>query len=331
MDMKKLISATLLIPLILFSSLLVAETEDELEKRINNLEINVQVLREQNMSFRNSTVEQINNNELLNIERSSLKKEKLENSLIEEIYKLKLAQATDIYDLKNTFYDYVISIIIGLFAILITLYLILESKITGITETKANEFIQKQRNIEQVDMYSADAISMYDLYEVESDILQLAINKNKDTDEIKARQKYYLDRAITLSEWAKNAADSLPEKEHPKYNLLKGRANNNYICFLLERGDSNDKKQAIDSSQIAYKLSLHEEAGHNWYRWRETFASVLTKWGTTEEKTRAKKVIELLCDNRSLDNLPWKRKIYQKYLKEYSDLNVSDQEVKTSP
>jgi len=300
MDINKLLSSVVLTPLILFSALSFGETEEELEKRINNLEVNVRVMRGQEQLFKNSIYDYINQNDLLIEEKISHGKQNLENYT-----------SINIDELERKLLIYFIEAILGFIGVILTIYFYLKYRVAEIATNTVKDNIDILINEGQAKNYRSDALTTYELYDLETDIDK----KNK-----------LLNRCINLAELSMNSANKLPDKD--KYHYLQGISNNNYAAFVIEGNKLSQLEMARKAAEKAYIISLYEIPGHNWYRWRETQAWMLVKYKRSlEEKLRGKNIAKLLCENRKIDNLPWKQNIYKKYKTIFDDFEIDDTSV----
>jgi hypothetical protein len=179
--------------------------------------------------------------------------------------------------------------------------------VSNAVEVRAVEHVTKHGRSEQATLHDIHANMAYQQYIRNTDIN----NKN-----------FYLDRAIKYESLAIEAIESIPEKDRPDY--LWARINNNFAMFLLYKGEDQYKQKILSAAKVAYNSSKSKPNDQQWYRWQETYAQILLKWGSEKEKLNAKQIIQSLCDDKSIPDLFWKREKYGIYKKLLENLHVED-------
>lgn len=324
MAINKLISTTLLIPFIFLSALSFAETKEELNDRVDDLDNQTTISLEKRIDYiDNWTRSNINslykdakylreylqdqarsNYQILN-EIISRKDAEQNTEVTKQISDTRIELAEQFNNKLWVILGIIIavsSLIIGIFAIFSPfIFKRIENFLTKRLTKLSHEYVSIKIAEKNAWNYHNDALGYYYQY----------LHEKKKTEPDSGILELFTTRAIYIEIKAKEESDLLSDT--PKDNNLKALINNNLCCYYLLSKDDKYQSEASTCADVAYKQSMSEDPNTPWYRWRETKVKTMLRWGDDNEKQNAREILSITLSNQSISDISWKKEQYEFY------------------
>lgn len=326
MDISKLISTTLLIPLIFLSALSFAEAEEELNDRADNLDNQTTPSLDRRIDYiDNWTRSNINAlyKDIKYLSESLRDQARSNNEILNQIISRKDAEQNTEFTKQITNTQLILAeqfnnklwvalgIILGVLTLLVGIiasfspfiFKRVENYLTNRLTILSHEYVSIKVAEKNALNYHNDALGYYYQYKLEKE----KDNPNPDVIE------FFLNRAIDIESTALEESDLLPDK--PEFGNLKAIINNNLCCYYLECDNDDYKNESLKCANISYNESKKENPNTPWYRWRETKVQTMLRWGDEDDFKNAENILANTLSSPNFEDIVWKQEKYEIYKK----------------